>query len=104
MEPVVYGGLSSYGANDIAAMDPDNAATLLVGKKIYHGTDEESGRVFSETPPVIDTQIDLMKTGINTIRSPRTDEKYILWKDWPKHQDISHYRDVHFGDIDEHTE
>jgi hypothetical protein len=55
MEPVVYGGLSSYGANDIANMDPDNASTLLVGKHVYHGTDEESGRVFSETPPVIDT-------------------------------------------------
>jgi len=57
----------------------------LVGKKVYKGTDEETGRVFSETPTVQDRNVPLMETGIDTLRSKRTDEKHVLWKDFPKY-------------------
>jgi len=75
----------------------------MVGKKIYQGTDGEAGRIFSETPRVVDNNIALMKTDINTIRSPRTDEKHVLWKNFPKYQDMKHYKDVLFNGLPDHT-
>jgi hypothetical protein len=54
MEPVKLDGISDYGKKDLAENDPDNAANLLIGHRSYKGTDDEAGRIFSDTPKVID--------------------------------------------------
>jgi hypothetical protein len=71
--------ISSYAKEELRNKDPDNKDALLIGKKSYEGENEEAGRIFNETPNVIQTEVPVTPTAINTVKSKITESKKVLW-------------------------
>lgn len=70
--------ISSYAQEDLKAKEAESSP-LLIGKKSYEGENEEAGRIFNQTPNVIVTEVPVTPTGVDTIRSPITEGKRVLW-------------------------
>jgi len=66
-------------------MDTNNKDALLIGKKVYKGELDEAGRIFNETPNVIQTEVPVTATSIATVKSKISDQKADLWSGFPKH-------------------